>query len=218
MAGLTLLIACKRRGEQKFVIAQKDSKHVVNKAMIDSGSAKVINEKQEEEIDEIDDKLKKISLAEYKDLNSLNKPQCDLDSSGFVKNLGVTLKSRCDEICETHLFEIKSGKTMPLPAEFDAGLLGIVVSPVCDRFVTYSSYDMPDYDKYYAYRALIVLYDINEGVGLKAIKKTRTFGLKTWSISEVKWLDNKSIAFKLYKEAYSDNVRFAYFKVRIEIR
>jgi hypothetical protein len=217
LLGLALLIACKRRGEQKFVISQKDSIHVLNKAMIDSDSAtKVINEKQEEEIDELDDKLKTISVAEYQDLDSLNKPRCGLDSSGFIKNLGVTLKSRCDEVCETYLFEIKSGKTMPLPADFDAGLLGLLVSPLCDRFVTYSSYDMPDYDKYYAHRALIVLYDINKGVGLKAIKQKKTFGLKAWSTKEVKWLDEKSIALKLYKEANSDEVKFAYFKVKLE--
>ena len=134
----------------------------------------------------------------------------------LFKNLGVTLKRRCDEVCETQLFEIKSGKTMPLPADYDAGLLGLLISPQCDRFVTYSSYDMPDYDKYYAHRALIVLYDINNGVGLKAIEQKKTFSLNVWSIREVKWLNEKSIALKLYKEAYSDEVKFAYFKVKIE--
>ncbi|WDF79805.1 hypothetical protein PQ469_07270 [Mucilaginibacter sp. KACC 22773] len=217
LLGLALLIACKRRGEQKFVISQKDSIHILNKAIIDSGfTTKVINKKQEEDVDKLDDKLKTISAAEYKNLDGLNKPRCDLDSSGFIKNLGVTLKSRCDEVCETDLFEIKSGKTMPLPTDFDAGLLGIQVSPQCDRFLTYSSYDMPDYDKYYAHQALIVLYDINKGVGLKAIKQKKTFGFNTWSIKEVKWLDERSIALKLYKEAYSDEVKFAYFKVKIE--
>ncbi|TFF33805.1 hypothetical protein [Mucilaginibacter psychrotolerans] len=219
MLGLAVLIACKRRGEQKFVISQKDTIHVMHEAMTDSDSAtRIIDEKQDETIDELDDKLITITSAEYKGLDSLNKPRCNLDSSGFVKNLGVIVKSRCDEVCETYLFEIKSGKTMPLPADFDAGLLGILVSPLCDRFVTYSSYDMPDYDKYYAHRALIVLYDINKGVGLTAIKKKKAFGLKTWSIKELKWLGDKSIAFQLYKEAYSDKVKFAYFKVRIETR
>lgn len=219
MLGLALLIACKRRGEQKFVILQKDSTHVLNKTIIDSDTVtSIINEKQEEEVDELDDKLKTISLAEYKGLDSLNKPRCALDSNGFVKNLGVIVKSGCDEVCETHLLEIKSGKTMPLPADFDAGLLGILVSPLCDRFVTYSSYDIPDYDKYYAHRALVVLYEINKGVGLKAIKKKKTFGLKTWSIKEVKWLGDKSIALKLYQEVYSEKVKFAYFKVGIKAR
>jgi hypothetical protein len=214
--GLVLLMSCKRRGEQKLVVSPKDSIHVLNNAIIDSGSAtKIINEKQEEGVDELDDKLKIISLVEYEDFDRLNKPQCDLDSSGFVKSLGVTIKNRCDEICETQLFEIKSGETMPLPTDFDAGLLGILVSPLCDRFLTYSTYDMPNYDKYYANRALIVLYDINKGVGLKAIKKKKTFGLNSWSIKEVKWVNDKSIAFKLYKEVYSDNVKLKCFKVRI---
>ncbi|MBD1394549.1 hypothetical protein [Mucilaginibacter glaciei] len=219
LLGLALLLACKRRGEQKSVASKKDVIHVLNKVVINSDSAtKIIHEKQEEEVDELDNNLKIISLAEYDAIDSLNKSRCGLDSSGFVKNLGVTLKSRCDQVCETYLYEIKSGKTMPLPADYDAGLLGLLVSPLCDRFVTYSSYDMPDYDKYYNHRALIVLYYINKGVGIKVITEKMKFGLRKWSINEVKWLDNKSIALKLYQEAYSDKVKFAYFKVRIETR
>jgi len=214
--GLVLLVACKRRENRQLVILQKDSIHVPNKAEVDSDSNQAINEKQEESVTQLDDKLKKISATQYKDLDSLNMPRCNLDSNGFIKNLGVTLKRRCDEVCETQLFEIKSGKTMPLPADYDTGLLGLLVSPQCDRFVTYSSYDMPDYDKYYAHRALIVLYDINNGVGLKAIEQKKTFSLNEWSIREVKWLNEKSIVLKLYKEAYSDEVKFAYFKVKIE--
>jgi hypothetical protein len=217
LLGLVLLVACKSRGDRQLVISQKDSTPVLNKAMIDTGAAaQVINEKHEEKVDELDGMLKMISATEYNSLGSLNKPGCDLDSNGFIKNLGVTLKKRCDEVCETQLVETKSGKTMSLPTDFDTGILGVLVSPLCDRFVTYSSYDMPDYNKYYAHRALIILYGINKGVGLKAISQKKTLGLKAWSIMEVKWLDEKSISLKLYKEAYSDKVKFAYFKVEME--
>ena len=189
LLGIVLFIACKRRGEQKFVNSQINPIHVLHKAEIDSDFAtNVIIKKQEEDVEKIDDKLKTISAVEYKDLDSLNKLRCDLDSSGFIKNLGVTLKSRCVEICETHLFEIKSGKTMLLISDFDTGLLGLLVSPLCDRFLTYSSYDMPDYDKYYTHRALIVLYDIDKGVGLKAIKQKKTFSFNAWSIREANGL------------------------------
>ena len=220
LLGLILFVACKRREKQQLVVLQKDSIHILNNAIVDSDTTKrIINEEQGDNIDELDGELKTISAAEYKNLDSSSMPRCGLDSNGFVKGLGVTIKNKCDEVnevCENYLIKMKSGKTMPLHAEFDAGLFGLRVSPQCDRFVTYSSYDMPDYDKYYDHRALIVLYHINKGVGLKAIEQKRTLSLNVYSIKEVKWLDEKSIALKLYKEAYSDEVKFAYFKVKIE--
>lgn len=59
---------------------------------------------------------------------------------------------------------------MPLYSDFDSGLLGLQVSPTGACFATYSSYDMPDYDKYYAHLALIILYEVNKAVGRKPIR------------------------------------------------
>jgi hypothetical protein len=225
LLALISVVACKRRQQEQQVLSQKDSIQIHNKPLIDTSSTPkaymndTINEKQDEEVEEADSKLIRISATDYKDIDSLNKPMCGLDSNGFVKNLGVTVKSMCDEvneICESYLVETKSGKTMPLPADFDAGLLGLKVSPQCDKFLTYSSYDMPDYDKYYAHRALVILYDVRKGVGLDAIKWKKTLGFKLWSVMEVKWLDEKSIALKLFKKESLDNTKFTYFKVRVE--
>ena len=222
LLGLVLFIACKRREEQQQLFQRKDQIRVQDKAPVHSAAvpelytSDTIIEMHNEEVVELDNKLKKISATEYKDIDSLNKPRCDLDSNGFVKNLGFTIKSSCDEVCDTYLVEKKSGKKILLPTDFDTGLLGVRVSPPCDQFLTYSSYDMPDYNKYYPHRALIILYNLRKGIGLNGVKCNKTLGFKLWSIMEVKWIDEKSIALKLYKEENSNETRFTYFKVKVE--
>jgi len=221
---LALFISCKNTSErQASNHTQKDSIHL-NKKIIASDSVTptvkqvdIANTNQENhEIVELDDKLEGLSATAYHQLDSSNKTQCELDSTGFMKDLEITLKSKCDDVCKTYLVENKTGKEMPLYADFDSGLLGLRVSPACARFATYSSYDMPDYDKYYDHRALIMLYEVNRAVGLKAIKLKITYGFKQWSIMGMKWIDEKSVALKLYKEAYSAKVKFAYFKVKVD--
>lgn len=220
---VALFTSCRRPSErQKSSHAKRDSINF-HRRVIDSGSVTstvkqvdISHTNQENrEVVELDDKLEALSATEYHKLDSSNKVRCNLDSSGFIKDLGLALKSKCDDVCKTYLVENKSGKEMSLYADFDNGLLGLRVSPACTHFATYSSYDMPDYDKYYNHRALTMLYEVDKAVGLKAIRLKITFGLKQWSIMEVKWIDENSIALKLYKEAYSTKVKFAYFKVKV---
>lgn len=115
-----------------------------------------------------------------------------------LEQLGLYLDSECDEICETYLKEKKGKGEMLLPSDFDQGVMGMVFSPSGKYFVIYSSYDGPDYNSFYHYRAEIIVYPITEGTGLKTIGKPKEYHLYDWSIDELFWKDDNTISLKAY--------------------
>ncbi len=215
--------ACRRNLNEQKVTQTEDIVETVVKEPVESGSlpdpignSHTTEQPEDPSYINIDKKLIPISVKDYKGFNAVNKPQCELNASGFVKSTGLTIESECGDICETYLVEKKSGKTMCLPADYDFGLYGVEVSPSCSKFITYSSYDGPDYVEYYGQRALVMLYRIGAGSGIKAIKLKKTFAFKLWSIHEAKWVNDRYIALKMYKVWISDTKGFSYFKVRID--
>lgn len=162
--------------------------------------------------------FKTISQADYtyyllKETQRLTN-EIESDST-FFKKRGLTLKSYCDQVCESYLIEDKTDKKLWLPASFDQGILGITFSPSKDYLMVFSSYDRPDYDNYYEYRADIFIYKITKSKGLELLDFYFNFYTKDWSIEDIVWIDNSSIALKIYEEGRfgnGENLRFKYFK------
>jgi hypothetical protein len=143
--------------------------------------------------------LTDISEKEFQKFLSEYKISCKIDSGKFVDGSGIFVKQFCDEICETYLYEYKTNQRTILPSDYDSGILGMLFSPSCNQFLVYSSYDGPDYDKYYDHRAEIFIFSIAHGEGLNGIRQQLQYFTKSWSIENLVWVNEKSIALKVYE-------------------
>lgn len=106
-----------------------------------------------------------------------------------------------------------------IPSDYDQGILGLHMSPSCNQFLVYSSYDGPDYENYYEYRAEIIGFKITGAQGFKAIQPSFSYHTKNWSIEDVTWITDNTIAIKTYEGARSeakDKRQFRCFKTQIE--
>lgn len=143
-----------------------------------------------------------------------------IDTNGYIKSLDLIVIGDCKEICETYLEESKSGKKMLLPSNFDAGILGLLFSASGKQFIIFSSYDGPDYEEYYSYRAEIIAYKIlPQEKGLNAIKTNFHYYSKDWSIEKIAWINENSIALKIFKEQKSGDgskTKYEYYKTTIK--
>jgi len=104
---------------------------------------------------------------------------------------------------------------MILPSNYDGGLGGLMLSPLCKQFITYSSYDGPDYAEYYSDRAEIIGYTLVNAKGLDAVKATFNFFTKDWSITKIVWVDEHTIVLKVYEGSHGGDdsgVKYTYLK------
>lgn len=135
----------------------------------------------------------------------------------YFEILGLSLDIDCNEICEAFLSESESNRQMILPCSFDAGPLGILFSPSGNKMIVYSSYDGPDFKAYYGYRAEIVGYRINGRNGLEAVEFNFQYHTGEWSISELIWIDDDTIALKVYRDQGSvENMTYAYYTTSLK--
>lgn len=70
----------------------------------------------------------------------------------------------------------------------------------------------------YSYRAEIIKFKMSKNKGLKAVKSAFTYKSKDWSIAELIWINNISIAIKTYQEArWGDrsNLNYKYYKLNL---
>jgi len=112
-----------------------------------------------------------------------------------------------------------NGNKMQLPSNFDAGILGLPFSPSGKHLIVWSSYDRMDYDKYSRYRAEIIAYYILDAKGFKAIKPDFNYYSKSWSIEKLIWINEHSIALKIYYEdrvGDGSKLNYNYVKTKIE--
>ncbi|MBK9048419.1 MAG: hypothetical protein IPL74_17615 [Bacteroidetes bacterium] len=142
------------------------------------------------------------------------KINCKIDSGKFVEGSGIYVRQFCDEICETYLYEHKTNNRTMLPSDYDSGILGMLFSPSCKQLLVYSSYDGPDYDKYYDHRAELFIFKVAHGEGLNGIRQKLQYYTKLWSIEKLIWVTEKSIALKIYEgEKHGDDtlINFKYY-------
>jgi hypothetical protein len=96
--------------------------------------------------------------------------------------------------------EKATNKWALIPSDYDGGILGMSLSPKCNQLMVCSSYDGPEYDKYYEYRAEFFVFNVTTGNGLKGIKPAFKYYTKDWSIDDFVWVNDKTIALKTYAE------------------
>jgi hypothetical protein len=165
--------------------------------------------------------LTEISKNEFQSYNGKYKTSCVLDSGQFISGSGLYVIQDCKEICETYLAERNTNKKMLMPSSYDAGILKMLLSPSCKQLVVCSSYDGPDYGNYYEYRAEIFLFNVSTGIGLKGITPSINYYTKDWSINNLTWVDENTIALELYngtRGSNEDNLEFRYFKSNLNAK
>jgi hypothetical protein len=153
-----------------------------------------------------------LNLFDYLELNLLeisnkkfNSHLANSDTVCQLIDFGFSEERNCDEICETYLKENFSTKRMLLPSDYDSGVLGFSFSPNCDLFIVWSSYDGPDFDDYYNFRAEFYLFKVSKNQGLDGLMPLYKYSTKDWSIDEIIWVNNNEIALKLYEERLWSN-------------
>lgn len=163
---------------------------------------------------DIDSIFQEISLSEFQRCKNDYKLNCEIDSGHFIKGSGLNVIHVCDEVCDTYLEEKSTNKILLMPSGYDAGILSMSISPACKKLLVCSSYDGPDYANYYEDRAAIFVFKITKEFGLKGIQPACKFFTKDWSIADIVWVNNKTIALKIYEEQHEGDgidVQFKYF-------
>jgi len=163
--------------------------------------------------------LNEISNSQFAGYKKNHLTSCSIDTNGFVKGKGLILSHYCNEICESFLIDKKEGIKLVMPSSYDQGIVGLDISPSCNQFIVYSSYDGIDYTKYYEDRAEVFGFTISQGQGIKIIKPSFKFYTKDWSIEDAIWANDNEIALKTYGESRSsanqDSLNYKYFKIKV---
>ncbi len=141
-----------------------------------------------------------IPQKQYQSYMSKSTRSCTIDSGQFIQGSGIFVRHDCNETCETYLCEKATNRKMLLPSDYDAGVLSMQLSPSCSRLMVSSSYDGPDFVKYYDHRAEIFIFTVSIDNGLHGIKPALKFYTKDWSIDDIIWVNDKTIALKIYEE------------------
>lgn len=148
---------------------------------------------------ELNTELKEIPISKFSEYEKKYKTSCTKDSTGFIKGKGLIIENSCNEVCVSYLTDIMEKIKLILPTSYDQGIIELVISPDCKRFIVYSSYDGPDYTNYYEYRAEIFGFTITSGQGIKTIQPAFKFFTKDFSIEKITWISNTEIGLKTYE-------------------
>nr|WP_233166764.1 hypothetical protein [Pedobacter sp. ASV2] len=157
----------------------------------------------------------KISKHEFQTYKQKYKTGCVLDSGNFINGSNLYVSRHCDKICETYLSEKTTNRKMLIPSNYDMGVLAMLLSPTCNKLLVCSSYDGPDFRNYYENRAEIFVFKVTTETGLKRIKPAFKFYTKKWSIEDLTWVSDKTIALKTYEETKSGDgggILYTYYK------
>ena len=217
---LFVLSSCEPKTPSAYIplidSSQVDSVHVISKF---SFERKIVKDSliilDDSLFTDIKLKLIEISKDDFQYYKKSYKTNCEIDSGGSISGAGLHIVHDCNEICDTYLAEDSTNRKLLLPSGFDAGVMWMLLSPSCNQMIIGSSYDGPDFEEYYNYRSEFSVFNINAIQGLKGVFPKFDFNSKNWSIDDVTWIDENSIALKTYSGRHSDNEnvsKFKYFK------
>lgn len=138
---------------------------------------------------------------------------------GFMPELNSHIIGFCGSgMCEDYLLDHDTDEKLLIPSSYDAGMQGLLLAPSKERLLIFSSYDGPDYQNYYEYRAEILLYAIAKNKGLNGLKPTHVFHSLDWSIEDMYWISDTSLALKIYKGArIGDGSTMAYDYLKLQL-
>jgi hypothetical protein len=138
----------------------------------------------------------------------------------FFSSIPAHYITQCGEgYCSAFLLDYKTDERFYLDAPFDAGIKGMQLSKNNTYLVVYSSYNGPDYVDYYSTRSSFTLYKINKNKGIKGMTVYYTFNSTEWSIEELIWINNNTLALKVYTEERNGDTlegNFLYYTVQID--
>ena len=153
------------------------------------------------------------------ELISTNDYSSSYDYIGYSPELRSHLISHCSEsACNQFLLDNETDNAFSIPSGYDSGPSGLSISPENNYMVTYSSYYSDDFDDYYLYRSVLHIFSFAEGEGLQSVSYFKQFETGDWSIDEIIWEDNNTIALKTYigNQPETDKYdEFIYLKVDI---
>ncbi|MGJ1350725.1 hypothetical protein ACR79P_00055 [Sphingobacterium spiritivorum] len=155
-----------------------------------------------------------ISEEEFHVYKDKYNTSCVIDSSHFIQGSYLYIAQDCKEICDTYLCEKSTNRKLRLPSGFDSGISTILLSPSCTRMIICSSYDGPDYSDYYENRAEMFVFSVTNGMGIRGIKPAFKYYSRKWSIEELTWVNEHTIALKVY-EANQNTAQYKYLKTEL---
>lgn len=123
-----------------------------------------------------------------------------------------------DELNTLELVDARTGTRMDLPYTFDNGFHGLAVSPRREQVLFFSSYDIPSWEAWYDHRADLITYRLTPGKGLAGMRTGHTFETGRFSMEEVVWVDDRSVAMKVYFGDQPDErnaEKYTYLKLHI---
>ena len=130
---------------------------------------------------------------------------------GYVPEINSHIISECKWVCVNYLLDNETDEKMMLPDTFDGGVSGLKISASQKQVLMYLSYDGANYADYYPHRAEIIFMQIGEGKGFHELTNPKICIITEWSIEEIVWIDEKSIALKVYdKHEEVSNGRYYY--------
>lgn len=180
-----------------------------------------MNDKIERKTVNLELNITEISKKEFQSYKAKYKTSCVLDSGEFISGSGLYVIHDCKEICETYLAERNTNRKILMPSTYDSGILKMLLSPSCNQLLVCSSYDGPDYGNYYEYRAEFFLFNVSTGIGAKGITPSLNYYTKDWSINNLTWVDENTIALELYngtRTGNEKNLKFRYFKSKLNAK
>jgi hypothetical protein len=137
---------------------------------------------------------------------------------GFVPDINSHLIGFCGGgTCENYLLDNELDIKLELNSNYDAGLIELKISPNSKLMALLSSYDGSDFENYYQHRAIIEILEIKKEKSIKCIKRKYFLTSQKFSISEIIWIDNGTIAFKGYSSDRLPRTDSEYDYLKIEL-
>jgi len=143
---------------------------------------------------------------------------------GYIKNLNSYVIGMLGPgIGEVFLVDKKTGNGMILTSPYDGSNFEPLLSKNNNKIIFYSSCpEGKNCSKYYNSASYIAIYDIKGINDLSKIRSYRTFDTYDWVIDDLCWIDDNTIAIRIFDEIkfdkkgqdYKENLR--YIKVKIE--
>jgi len=135
---------------------------------------------------------------------------------GYASEINSHIIKACKEVCSGCLLDNKTDEKIWLPDTFDGGVLGMEISASKTQLLMYLSHYGDDYAEIYSHRAEIIFMQIDEGKGFHKLTKPKICIITAFSIEEIIWIDNNSIALKAYDKYTYHKPVYQYFKAEIK--
>ena len=116
---------------------------------------------------------------------------------GYVPEINSHIISDCKWVCVNYLLDNQTDEKIILPSDFDGGVLGLKISASKKQLLMYSSHYGDNYADIYSHRAEIIFMQIGDGKGFHKLTNPRICIIMEWSIEDIVWIDNNSIALKV---------------------